>query len=300
MKKLYLLNIIAIIALGIFIHSCKKDNQEVPEDNTYTQTQQSTDESLMNNESEISLNEINTSLSGVSFGKAGTIAGATINDSSFINDKKIIITYAGLSTDGKRNRTGEIIVQLSIGDNWSQAGALLTITYNNLRISNTSSKKSILFNGTLQITNESGGRAFVASIVTHIVRSSNMKVSFDNGSIANWQIARKRVITASNGNYEITLTGDTSLSGNSNIMVWGTNREGNAFYTQIANPIVFNNTCYGLPLSGVKIHKGIASEITVTFGVDANGNTISGTCPYGYKITWTNARNVDRTVIIAY
>jgi hypothetical protein len=190
-------------------------------------------------------------------------------------------------------------VQLVSGNKWSDVGAQLRITYTNLRITQISSGKSITLNGYHQLTNVTGGKAFVDASVVQTVRGE-MQVSFDNATSRNWQVARKRVVNFNNGNYDITISGDTTVLGMNNIVIWGTNRNGNEFYTQISQPIVFNSTCPGKPVSGVKIHKKLAREITVTFGVDASGMPVSGSCPYGFKINWTNVRNVNKTAVISY
>jgi hypothetical protein len=286
----------AIIALGL--SSCKKnDSSENDSDDTSAQSQQAGDESLMQNESENSLNEVSAALTGSSMGKTGSIAGATVVDSPAI--KTIFITYNGASADGRRMRVGEVKVQLVSGNKWSDVGAQLRITYTNLRITQISSGKSITLNGYHQLTNVTGGKAFVDASVVQTVRGE-MQVSFDNATSRNWQVARKRVVNFNNGNYDITISGDTTVLGMNNIVIWGTNRNGNEFYTQISQPIVFNSTCPGKPVSGVKIHKKLAREITVTFGVDASGMPVSGSCPYGFKINWTNVRNVNKTAVISY
>lgn len=299
MKTLLKISLIVFAAISLSLSSCKKnDNSETENDDSSAETQQVNDESLMQNESENSLDEVNLAVSGSTFGKTGAIAGATIVDSPSI--KAVFITYNGASADGKRMRVGDVKVQLVTGNNWGEEGAQIRVTYTNLRISHIATGKSITINGYHLITNVNGGRAFVSASVTHTVRGE-MQVSFDNATSRNWQVARRRVVNFDNGNYDVTISGDTTLEGLSKIVVWGTNRLGNSFYTQIAQPIVFNSMCPGKPISGEKIHKKLAREITVTFGVDAAGNPVSGTtCPYGIKISWLNARNVNKSAIISY
>lgn len=287
------------ITLAITVFSCKKDDDEQKSDDTITQTQMSTDESLMTNESEVSINEVNAALVGSGFGKTGPISGATIDDSTFIGEKKIVITYNGNSADNKRNRTGTITVQLTSGANWGEVGAVLTITYSNFKVVNIASGKSIVLNGQHIITNISGVRSFVNPSVTHKVRG-NMTLTFDGGKSLSWQVARRRISTVAGTTYTITISGDTTLNGTNNIVVWGVNRNESSFYTQINTPVVYSSTCINGPISGVKVHKGIAREITVTFGVDASGNPVTGTCPYGFKLNWNNIRNEAKTAVISY
>ncbi|AMS27594.1 hypothetical protein AEM51_11785 [Bacteroidetes bacterium UKL13-3] len=297
MKQLFTYVIIGIAALSITVSSCKKKDIDENDDDTTIQTQQVSDESLFLNESENSLDEVNIAISGSTFGKTRTIAGATIVDSPLI--KAVFITYNGLSGDGKRMRVGEVKIQLVTGNNWGEAGAKVRVTYSNLRITNIQTSKSITLNGFHLLTNVTGGRAFVDASVMHTIRGE-MQLFFDNAASRNWQIARKRIVNYNNGNYDITISGDTTISGYTNIAVWGTNRNGNDFYTQLAQPIIFNSICLGKPVSGQKVHKKLAREITVTYGVDANGNVVIGTCPYGLKVNWINIRNVNKTVVISY
>lgn len=291
--------VLVVIALGIQLQSCKDEVKEIVEDDTLTQQQQASDESLMTNESEVSINEINSVISQSSFGKAGLIAGATIDDSTFIGDKKIVITYNGNSGDNKRNRTGTVSLQLVNGANWGQAQATLQVVYTNFKVLHIASGKSITLNGNYLITNSTGGRSFINPSVTHVVRG-NMQVAFDNGGSATWQIARKRISTVSNNIYSITITGDTTVNALGNIAVWGKNRNDVAFFTEISTPIVYNSVCLNGPVSGVKMHKGITREITVTFGVDAAGNPVTSTCPFGFRLNWKNLRNEDKTAVLSY
>lgn len=286
------------IALAFYLSSCREREEDDFKDDTTTQTQQSSDESMMTNESEVSINEVNIALSGTGFGKTGSIAGATI-DTSLMNEKKIVITYNGNSADNRRTRTGKITLQLTNGTNWGEVGAVLTITYDNFKVLHIASGKSVVFNGQHLITNITGGRSFLVPSVTHIVRG-NMNVVFDGGRSLSWQIARRRVSTAVGTIYSVTISGDTTVNGINNAAVWGMNRNATMFYTQISTPILFSSTCVNGPTSGVKVHKGIAREITVTFGVDAAGNPISSSCPYGFKLNWTNLRNEAKTAVISY
>lgn len=297
MKKLY--TAFLIILSVIYLQSCKDEVEGTIVDDTAIQQQQASDESLMLNESEISINDVNAVIAQSGFGKAGPIAGATIDDTTFISSKKIVITYNGNSADNKRTRTGTISLQLIKGTNWGEAQAVLQIVYTNFKVVHIASAKSIVLNGTYLATNTTGGRSFIAPSVTHSVRGS-MQVAFDNGSNASWQVARKRTSTVNGNVYEVRISGDTTINALGNISVWGKNRNDVNFYTEIATPIVYSSTCLNGPISGVKIHKGITRELTVTFGVDAAGNPANGACPFGFKLNWKNLRNEDKSAVISY
>ena len=290
-----------LLALFTAVNSaCNRDKDSTEEEDDSTeQLQQSKDESFVSNESDVNLDEVNSLLMGNVFGKTGGISGATIDDSTLISEKKIVITYNGLNASGTRNRVGQVTVQLVNGSKWSDPGAILKVVYSGLVVTHISTGKSIKFNGFHTILNIDGGRAFVDSLVQHAIRGQ-MTVAFDNGASRTWNVARKRLIRHIDLVYSVEVRGDTTLAGMSNIVIWGVNRGGNAFYTQIQQPIQWSSLCPLGPLSGVKIHKGIKREITATFGVDQSGVSVNGDCPYGFKIEWVNIRNVSKKVVIGY
>ena len=147
-----------LIMMVLTMHSaCNKDKDLTEEEDSTEQIQQSKDESFLSAESDVNLDEVNTALSGNALGKTSTIAGATVNDSSFINERKIVITYNGANANGTRTRIGEVSVQLLAGTNWRDAGAILKITYSNLVITNTATNKSVTLNGYHLVTNVNGG-----------------------------------------------------------------------------------------------------------------------------------------------
>jgi hypothetical protein len=277
----------------------KKDKDESQEEDSTEQIQQSKDEAFLSVESDANLDEINTALAGNVFGKTSAIAGATVNDSTYISEKKIVITYNGANANGTKNRVGEVTVQLVTGSHWVDAGAMVKITYSDLKITHISSQKTIKINGFHLITNVNGGHAFVDTVVTHKIRGL-MTVSFDNETSRSWSIARKRVITHYDLVYNVEVNGDTTIAGINNVVVWGTNRLGNMFYTQIQQPVQWSSACPQGPYSGVKVHKGLAREITVTFGVDALGNPATGTCPFGFRVNWSNLRGEAKSAVIGY
>lgn len=298
MKKIIQFGLAAMVVAGLSLNSCKKDDDTM--DDGLEQAELSTDESNHNNELEASLNEADATVSSSGFGKGPGIPGAKVDDSTFISQKKIVITYNGLSGDGLRMRTGTVILQLITGSKWSDAGAVLRLEAQNLKVTRVSNGKSVVINGVHFITNVTGGRAYVSNNVIHKVRG-NTEVSFDNGTMRTWQVARKRTFTNNNGLLGLTVEGDTAVGGYNNVVVWGTNRRGNAFYSQITSPIAFKSLCSSRPVSGVKVHNGLTKAITVTLGVDESGNPYTGSgCPYGFKLNWEDRKGNARTAVISY
>lgn len=300
MKKLIHLGLVTMVVAGLTLVGCKKNDDESETEDGLEQSEMSSDESSHNNELESSLNEVDAATSASGLGKGASIPGATINDSTFMSSKKIVITYNGLSGDGLRMRTGEVTIQLISGNKWSDAGAILKIDAVNLKITRQATGKSIVINGTHYLTNMTGGKVWINQQVTHRVRG-NTQVTFDNGTQRNWQVARLRTFTNNSGLLTATVAGDTTVGGYSNVVVWGTNRRGISFYTQITTPLTFNSLCTTRPVSGVKVHNGLNKAVTVTFGVDASGQPHTGSgCPYGFMINWVDRKNNTRTAVISY
>src|SRR5690606_23393363 len=115
---------------------------------------------------------------------------------------------------------------------------------------------SITINGTQTYTNVSGGLLInlpVLGTITHTITSSNMSVTFDNGSQRTWQVARQRVFTYNNG-VVITVTGTHTDGSVIGIAEWGTNRFGRSFITAITQPLVLKQDCSFRVGSGKVVH----------------------------------------------
>ncbi|MEI9956606.1 MAG: hypothetical protein WDM90_09970 [Ferruginibacter sp.] len=217
----------------------------------------------------------------------------------------ITITYHGLNFAGNRNRVGVATITAKAGVLWKDAGAQLTITYNNLKITRVYDNKSIVINGNAVVTNISGGTLHnlaTLGTITHTVASSGMSITFDDGTQRTWQIAQQRVFTYNNG-LVISITGTHTDGTTTGICDWGNNRLGNPFVTQIVDPLVIRQDCdYRLTAGRVK-HSRLLASVDVTFGLNASGTPTScpaaGT-PYYMKIIWSNTLGVSVTVILPY
>jgi hypothetical protein len=128
--------------------------------------------------------------------------------------------------------------------------------------------------------------------------SGNMRITFDNNTERTWSITRDREIglTPTSAPF-VRITG----SGNDGQVIAGVNRNGKSFTTRITTAVEYNKA-YGpwLPVSGVKVHSGLSCSVSITYGVDQNGNIVSGSQPYGFKVDWKNARGDSKSKIIAY
>ena len=316
--KIIFKTMLGIALFSIIVTGCKKDNTEVTTDETSEQVINASDERTMSSEMDNSEDDANRLMlhypSFRGMGWLGVVSGNHIPcnasiDSSLISQGKLTITFNGNSCDNKRLRSGVVILQLPYNSvtntvtPWSTANCMLTVTFVNYTVTNLSNNKSIVVNGTKYITNVNGGlvddaNSFSSPIVHHI--TGTMQITFDNGTNRNWSIDRTRTITRSNAITTVTITGNATQNGFSNVSIWGTNRNGNNFTVSIPTPIVMNSTCDFHPISGVRVHHGVVRELTVTFGVDASGNAVSSGCPYGYRLDWINKKGVAKQTVIAY
>ena len=260
-------------------------------------------------------------------GNSGTLAGKTSNtnawvlvgatiDSTQISSGIIKITYDGTTpVDGRFTRSGSLTLALQNYPtiHWRDSNATLNMTFTNVKYSNIVTGSQFTYNGTTEIVNVSGGLAWriLANldqgtvIHNHKSTGSGVSITFYDGSQRTWNFDRVRTYTNTGGNISITLTAGTTQiqGGHNNVDAWGTNRSGTQFYNQIVTPIVFSNSCntnYRDPMSGEVKHYVGNATLDVLFGVDASGN-VTTSCPdYGFKITYTNARNQVQTKVVEY
>jgi hypothetical protein len=309
--------IIIAAAIGLSCSSCKKkDSTTITSDDAAAtadanqQQQNASDQLQVENESNQIFDDANTALTGNSVARgASLISNATI-DSTMIAKGVLVITYSGLSDDGKKSRSGSIIVKLDTSANgsvirWHTAGAVLTLTFNNYMVTRISDGKKLTFNGTHVITNKSGG--LLATItenspITHKIRANNMNLTFDDGTQRTWNAARRRIFTISGGVVSETLSGDTTVNGYNNIAMWGKTRSNNDFYVSTTTPLtanIYGGGCLFKPI-GARVFYVAARTLTVTYGVDQSGTSVTSGCPYGFKLDWINVKGISKEVIVSY
>jgi hypothetical protein len=301
-----LMSVVTLTLFTTFI-ACKKDSAKQEEKNTEL-TAHAEDQALVSNEMDaVNLDldyalEKNASFSGKLTGDS--ICAATIAFDTLNSTKKITITYNGADCGGFQSRAGSIVISMPTGVHWKDAGAELTVAYQNFKVIRLSDKKSITINGTHTLTNVSGGllKDLLTGrpAITHAINSSNMSITFDNGSQRSWKVARKRVYTLAGGG-SITITGTHTEGTQANIAEWGTDRFDHPFTTAITQPLVISANCQFRLTSGRVEHNRLASTASVTFGLDKNGNATS--CPAGnyyYKLVWTGPGGNTQTFIAPY
>ncbi|HEU4632661.1 MAG TPA: hypothetical protein VFS22_01670 [Flavisolibacter sp.] len=304
------LRLLTVLTLALFttLTACKKDAVQQQEQNPELATHVE-DQSRVSTEmdaADLDINyalEKNSSFSGRVMGDS--ICAATVTFDTLNSTKKITITYNGADCGGLKIRTGSILISMASGVHWKDVGAQINVAFQNFKVTRKADNKSITINGTHTLTNVEGGLMrdllLGRSSITHTVASSNMSITFDDGTQRSWQVARKRVYTLANGG-TITITGTHTEGNQNNIAEWGTDRFGNAFATAITQPLVISANCQFRLISGQVTHNRMASTASVTFGLDKEGNPAS--CPasgsFYYKLTWTGTGGNTLTYIAPY
>ncbi|MBC7488307.1 MAG: hypothetical protein H7282_16325 [Cytophagaceae bacterium] len=313
MKKTLIKLSMLSLCTGLMFTACKKSSDTATPSSDTSQQTTGADDSRTQNETDAAATDASNAMSSNSAttrtsSVSSFIEGATI-DSSLKATGKLIVTYDGTTNVGGRKRSGNITLQLAGAGatKWHTAGAVLTITFNNYKATRLSDNKSITINGNKTITNVNGGSVTTLSVGTgslvHKIRSNNMMITFDDNTQRNWSIARTRTITRqSSTGFTISTIGDTTISGTPYIAEWGTTRLNSTFYSAITTPVVWNTAkCLYAPISGVRVVGGVSRALTITYGVDSNGNAATGSsCPYGIKLDWTNASSQAQTAVLAY
>jgi hypothetical protein len=309
MKKLFIVSVGLLLSTSILFTSCKKVKNDDSTENVTESQVHSDDQSMEANADDEISTDASTVVEGVTAmtGRGPFFpvpCGAAITYDTLNAAKTITITYNGLNCAGNRFRTGVVTISLPANVKWKDAGAKLTITATNLKITRVVDQKSITINGSKVITNVSGGLLYELSTigsVTHTITSTGITITFDNNTQRSWQIAKKRVFSYDNG-VVITTTGTYSDGGTTGISEWGTNRLGNPFATQIVAPLVIRQDCAWRLTSGQIKHSRMIRTVDVTFGLNSAGNATG--CPgagvYYMKIVWVNVAGNTVTVILPY
>lgn len=321
MKTSSLLRLSAIFSLVIMFTACSKEKDADSTETDYsTETTTHTDDQsrfsgeidAVANDADLAL-EVTTGFAGRQSNPEGggamtnglnIICDASIEIDTIASPRTITITYNGNNCLGTRTRTGVVIISMAPSTRWKNAGAVLNVTFQNLKITRLADNKSITINGTQSYTNVNGGLLVnlpTLGAITHTITSDNMSVTFDDNSQRTWKVARKRIFTYDNG--VVIKTTGTHTEGNvSTITEWGTDRFGNAFTTAILEPLTIRQSCNLRLTSGKVEHKTLLYAADVTFGLDASGNSTScpGTGHYYFKLVWTGPLGHAHTSIHPY
>jgi len=296
--------------------ACKKENNNSKNDDQQTEiAYQSDDQSRVSSEIDAVANDADISIENstgftgrVSQGQSllsDTVCDANVAYDIASNPRTITITYNGGNCWGTRTRTGKVIIAMAQGVQWKDQGASLTLTFQDLKITRVSDNKSITINGTQTYTNVTGGlliNLLTLGTITHSITSSNMSITFDDGTQRTWNVAKQRVYTFSGTNVSVTISGTHTEGNVTNIAEWGTNRLGHAFTSSTVQPVVIRSDCNFRVTSGEIRHTLPHVTADATFGLDSNGSPTS--CPgaghYYFKIVFTGSGGNSVTLIMAY
>jgi hypothetical protein len=312
-KTISYLSVVAFLSTGIFFTSCKKD--DVNNNGTTTETElktQSDDQERFTSETDAVADDANAALENSGISNVGEtpqtpqlphVCDFTVAVDTVASPRTITITYTGTGCSGNRIRTGKVVLSFSSNFHWSQAGSSYTVTYQNLKITRNSDSKAITINGSKTITNISGGKlrnlATRGSAIIHEITSSAMSVTFDNGTVRQWQIAKRRTFTYDNG-MVIAISGVGTAS--AGLAEWGVNRFGKEFTNSILEPLTIKQSCDFRLVSGKTAHTVGNFSSSITFGLDSAGMPVTS-CPAGafyYKAVWTGPNANTYTVIAPY
>lgn len=295
-KNVIKLAAILIAVIGISFAGCKKEkNDEV---NTTSLQQLTKDENMIQGASDDVLNDANNVLSGGGKSILGLPCNVTIDSATIIGDTIIYhLIFHGANCAGTVLRYGDVYLKKNINTHWYQAGATVAVKFVHLKLTKVASGKSVIISGSKVFTNVSGG--FIVnlngsnSVVYKITGSITAK--FEDSTTRVWNIARQRTFTGTfPGQLVETTDGFGAANGYSSLVVWGTNRDGEDFYTQITQSVVHKQACGWDPVSGVKIYQipSDSKKATVTFGYDDNNQLVTnGNCPTRYKVDWEKNGN---------
>ena len=313
-KKIISRIVIAMLFACAVITGCKKSDDATgpkPMDDMLQQSESANDQSRVENESNLCMDDANTALQGVSTTRdmeSFSFCNIII-DSSQKAVGIIVLNYVGNNCANTRLRSGSITIQLpyinGVVTRFKEVGAMVMLTFNNYKVIDLSNGKSLTFNGTHSITNVNGGLLInitSGNPIVHKIRA-NMELTFDDGTNRTWGAARTRTFTVANNIVSASVTGDTTIDNYNNIAMWGTNRNGVSFDIAITTPVVydiFGGSCLFKPYSGVRVHYKLAHVITVTYGVDANGDAVTSGCPYGFRANWINGQGVAKQIVKSY
>jgi hypothetical protein len=299
-SNLFRLTLLVLAIIGLSLTGCKKDKNSDPSADSSSLQQLSNDVENLESATDESMNDVNTILSNGNHKSTNMLpCNATIDSTAVLNDTiTIYITYNGLNCSGTRYRTGQVEIKKRVGMHWYEQGATVMIRHINFTITKVSNQKSITINSKKVHTNVSGGVIWQLgngmNAIIHRTRG-HASVTFENGTTKTWNVARQKTYTGTPpGNLILTTDGFGSVGDYNNLVVWGINRQGENFYTQIIEPVVHRQVCDWDPCSGVKKHSIPANSksATLTFGYNSNNQPITGNeCPTKYRVDWQNNNN---------
>jgi hypothetical protein len=300
-NKIFKTGFLVIALLGLGFMSCNKDIVNPELSDSASLKQLTADEIQMEDASDNSLKDVESVLSNGTGGNkalAYQLCNVIVDSSAVVNDTiSIYLTYNGLNCNGTRFRTGSVTIRRPANVFWGNAGASVELSFNNLSITRVATGHTLILNGNKTYENVSGGHLWqmgtTLSTIVHRVTGS-LQATFNDSTTRTWNIARQITYSGSFGDLLRTTDGFGSAGGYSNLVVWGVNRQGEDFYTNISQSVVHKESCDWDPVAGIKVHQipSLSKSCTITFGYDSNYQPVTnGDCPSYYRLDWVNNGN---------
>jgi len=297
--RLILMSTIILVMTGIFITGCKKEKNKGNTADSSSLQQLAMDEISEQAASDETLNDVSNLLSGGNLKATDNLpCDATIDSTTVINDTITIhITYNGDPCNGPRIRTGQVEIKKHVGMRWFQAGATVNVKHINFTITRVRTNKTITLNSNKTFQNVSGGVIRqLGNGVTSIVHRiwGTEQVTFSNNTSKTWNVTRQKTFTGTPRQLLVTVDGFGTAGEYNNLVVWGTNRNGETFYTQILQPVVHRQVCEMDPVSGIKLHQVPADSksATITYGYNSDNQPVTGDeCPTKFRVDWQKNGN---------
>ncbi|MBL0308610.1 MAG: hypothetical protein IPP77_02650 [Bacteroidetes bacterium] len=300
------LSILATLIISLLIfNSCSKITNDPTDPNTKQHNEDINNQKGESDNVNSDVNNAMFNIGGFVGKKEGiqgySICGATI-DSSHQNDPQpyILINFDGTTVcpNPNRIRSGQIKVQLIVGNSWADVGATAEITHTDYKVVYTGLNNHYLtFNGIKYLTNVSGmdilSYVFTgAATVILKERSSNMTATFENGQTSSWNMARRSTWAITGySNIAATVNGDTTVNGKI-LDSWGKTRFNTDFQTEMIQPWKSGTACgWWRPIAGKYTSTTTNFSVTATFGVNSNGSPVSTGCPSYLKLEWILGNN---------
>ncbi|MDP1622856.1 MAG: hypothetical protein Q8M08_11020 [Bacteroidales bacterium] len=299
-KNLFRLTFLVLAIFGLSLTGCQKEKNVNPPADSSSLQQLSNDEESVESALNESMNDVNNLLSNGNLKSTQMLpCNATIDSTVVVNDTlTIYITYNGLNCSGTRYRTGKVEIKKHVGTHWYQQGATVKVRHINFTITKVSNQKSITLNSVHVHKNVSGGVIWqLGNGMNAIVHRTwgHANVTFDDGTTKIWNVARQKTFTGTPpANLVLTIDGFGTVGDYANLLVWGLNRQGEHFYTQINQPVVHRQVCDWDPVSGIKKHAipSDSKSATLTFGYNSNNQPITGNeCPTKFRVDWQKQNN---------
>jgi hypothetical protein len=301
-RSIYYSLLMLCLSTFLFI-GCKKEKQDDPLVNDLAAERvNAADESEVQGEVDQAADDANAAINNFGhmsgrYAAGGPVCGATVVPDSA--QKMVMITFDDSTACNGKKRSGTIKVQLTGALKWKDQDALITITFINYKVTRLSDNKSLTLNGSKSVKNLSGGLVWKDTSVVHRIRAVDLLLTFDDGTTRKWSLARKITFHRAGMARHIKVEGDTTIGGTMGTVMWGTTRHNHTFINSLSTPIRATHFCgWHRPIDGVREHSG-GKSFKTTFGLDANGNKVSGNCATHFKIEM-NTPNGPMSKLLPY